>query len=319
MRREAADKIMGGGKPRRDVMQEKISRSAWGYLIVTFFFWGSVYVVGKMISGDMPAALVAALRCVVAVFPLGFMARKCRGIRIDREDLPYFAGVGFLGYFGTIFMIQTAIALTGASTASLVNSTSPVGVTVFAALFLGEKITPKTILCLILAIAGTVIVTFGAGGKAEAGGIIIVACSVATWGMASVFMRKLTAKYPAILVTTVGMLISLIGHIPVGIISAVRHAAEIHVSAGTVCAVLYLGIIGSGVAQFTWTRTLSMLPASTCSLFYPLQAIFSAVLGYFLLHEQLTPFFFVGLILISLDIIISQLDLSTLRKGGKHT
>jgi drug/metabolite transporter (DMT)-like permease len=312
MRRKAA-----GGM--EIIMQEKISGSAWGYLLITFFLWGSVYVVGKMVAGDMPAALVAALRCVVAVFPLGFMARKCRGIRISREDLPYFAGVGLLGYFGTIFLIQTAISLTGASTASLVNSASPVSVTVFAALLLGEKITPKTILCLALAIAGTVIVTFGAGGQAEVGGIVIAAISVATWGVASVFMRKLTAKYPAIMVTTVGMLFSLVCHIPVGLIAAVRHASEIHVGLGTIAAVIYLGVVGSGIAQFTWTRTLSMLPASTCSLFYPLQAIFSALLGYFILNEKLTPFFFIGLILISLDILLSQLDLSAFRKERKCT
>lgn len=300
-------------------MTERSGHSAWFYLIITFFFWGSVYVVGKLASGSMPASLIASLRCIVAVFPLGFMAYGYRGTKIERSDLKYFAVVGLLGYFGTILMIQTSISLTGASTASLVNSTSPVGVTFFAALILGEKITPKTILCLVLAVAGTIIVTFGSGGRAETAGILLAACSVATWGIASVFMRKLTAKYPAVLVTTIGMLFSLIGHVPVGIYTLVTDAGAIHLNAQAVLAVLYLGIVGSGVAQYTWTRALSILPAATCSLFYPLQAIFSAVLGYLILHEQLTPYFFVGLILISLDIILSQSNVLSLGKGGQHT
>ena len=38
-------------------------------LVLTFFFWGSVYVAGKMIAQDVPPMLLACLRCVVAVFP----------------------------------------------------------------------------------------------------------------------------------------------------------------------------------------------------------------------------------------------------------
>lgn len=45
-------------------------------LLFTFFIWGSIYVTGKMISDDVPASLVACLRCVTAMIPLYFMSRK---------------------------------------------------------------------------------------------------------------------------------------------------------------------------------------------------------------------------------------------------
>mgnify|MGYP000877714502 FL=1 len=123
-------------------------------LFVTFFFWGSVYVGGKLISDDVPAPLLGCLRCFVASFPLMLMARKHFGVKIDRADWKYFAGVGVMGYFLTIFLIQLGISLTGASMASLVNSVTPVGVTIFAALHLKEKITPTKVLCLVLALVG---------------------------------------------------------------------------------------------------------------------------------------------------------------------
>ena len=53
-------------------------------LFVTFFFWGSVYVGGKLISDDVPAPLLGCLRCFVASFPLMLMARKHFGVKIDR-------------------------------------------------------------------------------------------------------------------------------------------------------------------------------------------------------------------------------------------
>ena len=133
-------------------------------LFVTFFFWGSVYVGGKLISDDVPAPLLGCLRCFVASFPLMLMARKHFGVKIDRADWKYFAGVGVMGYFLTIFLIQLGISLTGASMASLVNSVTPVGVTIFAALHLKEKITPTKVLCLVLALVGTFVITTGATG-----------------------------------------------------------------------------------------------------------------------------------------------------------
>lgn len=272
-------------------------------LALTFFFWGSVYVAGKMISTDVPAPLLACLRCVVAAGPLLLMARPHLGIKIAREDWRTFFLVGFLGYFLTIFLIQTAISLTGASMAALLNALTPVAVTVIAALVLKERITPVKCLCLVLALAGTVVITNGATGQGQIVGIVTALVSVLCWGTSSVFMRKLTAKYPPILVTSYGILISLIFHIPVGVATALTQPVSI--SGKTVLVVLYLGLVGSGLSQFTWTKCLSVFPASTCSLFYPLQAVFSAILGALILGETFQSTFLLGLLLISIDVALS--------------
>lgn len=279
---------------------------AFGLLFVTFFIWGSVYVGGKMIADQIPAALLACLRCCTAMAPLLWMSRRFRGIKIAREDWKYFALVGILGYFLTIFLIQLGISLTGAAMASLINALTPVAVTVLAALMLKEAITPVKIICLALALAGAAVITCGVGTHQETAGIFVVLGAVLSWGFASVFMRRLTAKYPPILVTTYGISISLILHIPVGIFSAATQ--PVHFSFKALLVILYLGFFGSGVSQFTWTKCLSLLPASTCSLFYPLQPVFAALLGIWLLGEPLTPTFYIGLFLISLDVVLSTLD-----------
>lgn len=293
-------------------MESKQRGQAFGLLLITFFIWGSVYVGGKLISDDLPPALLACLRCCTAMAPLLLMAKKHLGCNIAREDWKYFFVVGVMGYFLTIFLIQVGISLTGAAMASLINALTPVSVTILAALLLKERITPTKVLCLILALAGTVVITQGAGSQGEMLGIAVVLLSVIAWGIASVYMRRLTAKYPAVLVTTYGMAISLLFHIPVGIVSAVTQPAN--VSPKVVLVILYLGLFGSGVAQYTWTKCLSLLPASTCSLFYPLQPAFSALLGALILKETFAPAFFVGLLLISLDVALSTWETSRLNK-----
>ena len=200
--------------------------------------------------------------------------------------------------------------------ASLVNSVTPVGVTIFAALHLKEKDYPHQ-----GAVSGA-----GTGGHlrhhhrrhrpGEMAGILVVLAAVVTWSVASVFMRQLTAKYPPILVTAYGMVISLIFHIPTGVAAAVQ-AGGTGLSSANILVVLYLGLVGSGLAQYTWTASLAELPASTCSLFYPLQPMFSALLGILLLNETFTPSFLVGLVLISADVILSTLETRKLAKQAQ--
>ena len=284
-------------------MHREAKGQAFVLLFFTFFIWGSVYVAGKFIADDMPPALIACLRCCTALLPLLLMSRAHAGVKIDPADWKYFAIVGFLGYFLTIFLIQLGISLTGAAMASLINALTPVAVTILAALLLNEAITVVKVICLVLALAGAAVITWGAESQSETLGILVVLGAVVSWSFASVCMRKLTAKYPPILVTTYGVAFSLICHIPVGLWSAATQ--QVHISFKVVFVILFLGIFGSGLSQFTWTKCLSLLPASTCSLFYPLQPVFAALLGAWLLGEQFNPAFFIGLFLISLDVVLS--------------
>ncbi len=279
---------------------------AYGLIFITFFIWGSVYVAGGIAGNGMPSFLVASLRCLISMIPLWLMSAKCFPIRIEREDMKYFFIIGFLGYFVTIQSIQLGILLTGSSMASLINALTPVAVTILAALILKERITPVKILCLVLALAGTFVITSGASTQGELFGVLAVLAGVISFGTASVLMRKVTAKYPPVVVTTVSMTLSLIFNIPVAVASALTQ--PVHPNAAGIIALLYLGFVGSGLGQVTWTRALSILPASTCSLFYPLQPLFSALLGALLLHETFKPAFFAGLVLISLDVVLNTLE-----------
>lgn len=273
------------------------------YLFLTFFMWGSVYVAGKLGTAQMSPFLLAALRCAIAAPVLLLLARGHLHIRIDRADYKYFAAIGVLGFYLTIDLVQLGIHLTGASTAALVNSFNPVAIMLLAALWLREKITPVKLLCLFLAMTGTLIVAGGARGQREILGILATLLATVTWGTAAVCIRRLTAKYPAILVTALSMTLSLPLHLPTGLAAALLQPPRIDL--GGVLTVLYLALIGSALSQITWAKALSQFPASTCSLFYPLQPIFSALLGAFILKERFTTSFFIGLLFVAADVALS--------------
>ena len=277
--------------------------SAFFYLVFTFFIWSNNYIGGKVIAEAVPPSVLAMIRSFIGTSCLFWMARKELKTPIDQKDRKWFFLIGMLAYFVTFQMVQLGIKLAGASTAALINSTNPVVITLLAGFILKESLTVIKRVCLFLALLGTFIITQGASGSGEIMGILFMIISVLSFGFASIQMRRLTQKYAPILITFYGMLIGSLLSLPVGIYSSLREPVSL--TPFVVLVLLYLGIMGSGVAQFTWTKALSELPASTCSLFYPLQAVFSAVLGAYLLGESFTVHFYLGLILISADILLN--------------
>ncbi|MBE6910882.1 MAG: DMT family transporter [Ruminococcaceae bacterium] len=295
-------------------MDQKTHGADIAYLFLTFFLWGSVYVAGKLGSAQIPPFLLSALRCAIATPVLLVMARRHLPVRIDPADRKLFLAVGVLGYYLTFDLVQLGVSLTGASTAALVNSFNPVAIMLLAAVFLKEKITPVKLLCLALAMTGTLVVAGGAHGKGETLGILSTLLATVTWGACAVCIRSLTAKYPAILVTAYGMAVSLLLHIPTGLIDALRRPPQLDLRA--VLTVLYLALAGTAFAQFTWAKALAGFPAGTCSLFYPLQAVFSALLGAVVLNEKFTASFFIGLAFVAADVILSTWETT---RGSRKT
>ncbi|MDO4581706.1 MAG: DMT family transporter [Bacillota bacterium] len=281
---------------------------AYVCLLLTFFLWGSVYVASKLMMDSVPIFVIACIRPVIAVLMLGFISRRHLRVAIDRADLKYLFIIGFLGYYATPLLNFVGIKLSGAAMASLINSLNPVMITIVAMLILREKMTRLKLLCLILALGGALIVSSGAGSRGAAVGILFVLASVISWSFASTFLRKLTPKYGAMIITLYGMLISLIFHIPSAAITIIS-AGGIQISPLNWALLIYLGLFGTAAAHTLWSKSLSLLPASTCSLFYPLQAVFAVILGFFLLDEHIGLSFAFGALLIVADIVLNFVDM----------
>lgn len=278
---------------------------AYGLLVLTFFVWGSIYVASKYAMGSLPPVAIAGGRYAIAAAALLPFYLKS-GQRVQREDIKYLFLIGGVGYFASMTANALGIKLAGASTASLINSLNPVAISAMAAWILREKIQPKTVLCLGLSVAGALIITRGTAAGGELG-IVFSSLSVLLWAVASVIMRRLGSKYNAVTVTFLSALVSLVFYVPAGAADILMNRGWISLAPGAVAAVVYMGLFGTGLGGALWAKCLSMLEAGTCSLFYPLQVIFSAVLGALFLQEQFTSAFFAGAVCICCSILMQCL------------
>ena len=255
---------------------------AYLLLLATFFIWGSIYVASKYAMETMQPVTIAAGRYIVAFAVMVPLKRSHLRVKIDRADWKYLFIIGGLGYYLMTVVNIFGVQLAGASTAALINSLNPVSISIFAAIFLHERIGIRKIICILLSVLGALVISSGASGSGEIAGVLLSLLAIVLWGLASVSMRKLTTKYGAMTVTLYGIIISLLFYIPSAVADIALNGG-FQCSLGSGLAVLYMGIFGTGVAGYFWTKALSLLEASVCSLFYPLQAMFSAILGALLL------------------------------------
>lgn len=276
------------------------------YLFITFFIWGSIYVVSKFALDVMAPFMVLLLRYLVSVLCLAVLLR-IRGTRkpVKRGHWRYILIVGALGYFVSIGCQVMGTNLLDASLASLINAMNPVSISILAVIFLGEKVHGKDVVSIIVSLVGVYIILGTGGGNISIYGVIASVCSVLLWSTASVVIRKISSEYDPVQVALYGMAIALLLNIPAAGIEAVSVSSTFTAKAVLSC--VYLGVVGTAVAHTLWNVSLKLLDASVCSMFYPLQPLTSAVLGIFLLGEVITWNFVFGGLLICGGVLITVL------------
>lgn len=275
------------------------------YLVLTFIIWGSLYVAAKSAMADFPPLALLALRYAIAVVILFFVMRR-RGFKtVKKEHKKMFFAVGFVGYFCGIAFQLAGNDLVDASLSSLINSLNPVVIPIIAAIFLNEKITVKTCISILLSVIGIYII-LGVGGNASFWGIIINVLSLLFWSASCCMVRGISKDYDPIQITLYAMAIAVCFAIPAGAYSIIKEGCTLSVNG--IISVLYIALVCTALSHVFWNRALNLLPATTCSLFYPIQPLTSAVLAVALLGEKITVSFVVGAIIICAGVLVAVTD-----------
>lgn len=284
--------------------REMTKKIAYLYLMITFFAWGSLYVVSKFVLGKVPVVTVLFLRYFIASIVLLCINKKSKANKIQKQDLKYIFLIGFVGYFLSVGSQLIGIKLSNASVASLVNAMNPITIMIFAAIILKEKLTVKKIVSVTLAVVGVYIIIGSSKGSGQSLGILFSIVSVILWSFVSVIVKKVTQKYDAIQVTTYCMIVAAGCTFPVSACELIfTHNLQFSWSAAF--SLLYMGIVCTALAYVFWNKSLSIIEAGTCSLFYPVQPMVSALLGWMFLGECISLNFIFGAILIIGGVLLS--------------
>ena len=274
--------------------------------------WGGLYVVSKVVLEVIPPFTLVTMRLLLGVATL-LLVLLIRGYpRIPLRQTVRVLGVGFVGYGISVGLQFLGTKLSTASNGSLVTSATPAFVLIFARILLGEKITKRRLLALLLATLGVIAVIDPRSAQLNPdlfiGNLILIGAAL-TWALYSVLVRKFTQDTDVLLFT----MIAFIGGLPVTVPVGAWEMSTIglgEITPAVIGGVLFIGIISTALAMFLWNSAFAFVDASLASLTFFAQPVVGTLLGAFFLGEKITPLFILGGLLIGTGIIVASREKS---------
>lgn len=278
------------------------------YLVIAASIWGGMFVVVKAVVAEIPPIQLVWLRYLVGALALGLIAWQQKITwHWDRRNLGLIFLIGLVGDTLSIVFQETGTWLSSAQLGAVVTTATPAFMILFSWPLL--KMRPHWFhwVSLGLASAGVVaIVGFQFTGHHLLLGAGCLLIAALTWALMSVLVQKVDAKYDILQITFLATLVAIVCLTPlvIGQWSVLTTVAwtRPHV----ILSILYLGAISTALAFFLWNKGLRLVNSPTSGIYFLVQPVVGAVLGWLFLQEQINLGFYLGLFLILLSIIITS-------------
>lgn len=213
--------------------------------------------------------------------------------------------IGFIGYFVSIGAQFLGTKFTDAHTGALLTTSSPVFTVLLARPLLQESLDMRKLVALFLAMLGIVMVIGlnPEGEKSWQGSLFLILAAI-TWALLSIYVKKASARYSTLTITTYAVLCAVFFTTPVAIIEMQFYEVRMFANSLVWLGTLYIGIISTAIALFLWNKGMDLMDAGVGSLFMCFQPVVGSLLGWLWLNENLSPGFFAGAALILAGLII---------------
>ena len=294
------------------------TRIDWLLFVTLGFFWGSSYLFIKIgvDAGLQPFTLVA-LRLLVGFLLLGTVAAIARE-RLPRQPRTYghLAVIAVLSVSLPFCLITWAEQSVDSTLAAVINGAIPLFVIIIAAAVLpDERMTAPKVAGLLIGFVGiAVLVGFDPAVLSSTGLVPVAALlgSTISYATGGVYARRFLGGVRPMMLALGEVGFALLFVAPLALIF--DRGVALPTTADAWFAVLWLGLLGSGMAFLIFFRLLGRWGATRTSLVAYVIPVFGLVLGAAVLHEPVDARMILGTAL-----IIGGIALVNLRRSGSAT
>ena len=255
---------------------------AYFCLALSMLLVGGNIAIGKLVLEELPVYLFALLRFLIASLVLlpglalprvraGLDGGACRGLFLQ----------AFFGCFLFSLCMLHGVQLTSATSAGIITSATPSVIALLAWLWLRERLEPRGLLAIALAVLGIAALNLlerPAGGRSGVPGNALVLGAVLAEALFAIYSRRLSLHlHPwtmALGVNLAGLLLFL----PLALPEA-RALDWRAVPAAIWGWTLFYALSASVLSFLLWYRGISRVPASTAGLFTGLMPVSAALVG----------------------------------------
>jgi drug/metabolite transporter (DMT)-like permease len=268
-------------------------------LIATFcLLWSAAFAMSKLGLADCPPLLLLTIRFLVAgAITLSAAAMLGVNWRLGWRDGLVLAALGVVNNTLYLGFTNTGMVTISSGLTALIASTNPVFTAVLATCFLGEPMSVRKIIGLVLGVAGVAIVVESriASGDAGIDGIgFVLAALVSIVGGTILFKRFAPKKTNLAMATGVQTLAGGFALAPFAL--AFERVGDIVPTWRLVAALAYLIVCGSVVAFLLWLHLLRIYGASAASAWHFMMPPLGMLFGWLILGEQVSAPDLIGIV-----------------------
>ncbi|WP_196812156.1 DMT family transporter [Nocardia sp. CNY236] len=288
--------------PSRTVSPDQIMQSGYPYLLTTMVLFGSAYASSKVVVGEMPHQLAAALRFAggAGVLALLLLIVGRNRTPISRAMAIRAGLVGLIGVFAyNVFFFWGLSLAPSLDGAIIIPVISPVLTTAFLVVTGRESTSLPRIVGLIIAVCGAALFFVGAGsaggqlsGSRLAGDLIYLGSAVC-WAVYTIVSKRVLVGVDPLRSAAYGTSVGAV----VLLIVAAPHLPSTDWGAVTVAGwanLVYLAVGPTAVALLCYARGLSVVAPSTATIMMFAVPVSGAVCSALFLGESFTTGQLVG-------------------------
>ncbi len=241
------------------------------------------------------------------VSPMAYMATRCLGAtaifwvislfmpreRVAWRDLLVIMGGGLLGFVVSQTLTAWALQFTTPVYFSVIATLTPVATMVCAALLIGERITLRGAVGVVVGVAGALLLVLvgwqGGAGRNDLLGIGLAVLSLLTWAVYLIITRKVSVKYTAVTQMKWVFLVSSIAVLPFswGDLRVARLYSASWAWSGAL-EMAFIVVFATVAGYFAIPFALRYLKTTTVSVYTNLQPIVASFVAILIGQDALT-------------------------------
>ncbi len=269
-------------------------------LLLTAVCWGINIPVFKFAMSLLNPWVFNAIRLVFATIALGVcVAIENRVVGAKTAAVPWRRVLLFSCMSGLVYQLVFVMGIhrTTAGNTALLLSSMPMWTAVISFFFIGERLPRITWVGLFITFIGTIIVTTQSGtvslsSQYFTGNLLMLSAAI-VWATGTVLSRPILSALSPLRLAFYSSLLTLPFHI---LFAANEYAAAWpNLQKGSViAALLYSGVMSTGVAYATWHVGVRQLGGSHAAVYQNVVTLIAVLGGWLFLYEQPTPAQMIG-------------------------
>ena len=276
--------------------------------VVLVVLWGSAFSALKVGLEYTPPVLFAGIRSILGGLAMLLAAVAWGGSPKFRRDWPVFAQLSALNVVFFLGLQTLAVMYLPSGSAAVLIYLQPILVGLLAWLFLGEGLTGRKVVGLLLGFSGIAAVSAGGLlGDLPPGTALGVALGVGAalfWALGTVYFKKVQDRVATLWAVAVPFFAGGVVLTALGLL--VESPTEITLNTPFIASLLYSSLLGTALAWLIWLGLVRAGEASRVSAYIFFVPLVAVLIGAIFLDETLSPSLLVGAALVVAGIYLAN-------------